>query len=47
MAKDTVKKKGKTGIRLKTFKETKRDAQKSRGALMSRVKKRIAKVWGF
>lgn len=47
MAKDTVKKKDKSGTRLKTLKETKRDAQKSRGALMSRIKKRIAKVWGF
>lgn len=47
MAKDTVKKKGKSGTRLKTLKETKRDAQKSRDALMGRVKKRIAKAWGL
>ena len=47
MAKETVKKKDKSGIRFKTLKETRRDAQKTRGALIRRVKKRIAKVWGL
>jgi hypothetical protein len=47
MAKDTVKKKGKSSTRLKTLKEVSRDTKKSRGALMGRVKKRIAKVWGL
>ena len=45
MAKNTVKKKG-GGVRSKTLKEVSRDAKKSRGALMGRVKKRLAKVWG-
>jgi hypothetical protein len=47
MAKDTVKKKGGRGMRLKTLKEVTRDAKKSRGALMGRVNKRIAKAWGL
>ncbi len=47
MAKSTVKKRGKSGFRLKTFKETRRDAEKSRGALKRRVRRTLAKIWGF
>jgi hypothetical protein len=47
MAKDRVRKRGKLGWRFKTFKETRRDAKKSRDALRKRITKRLAKIWSF
>jgi hypothetical protein len=47
MANETVKKRGKSGARFKTFKETRREAKKSRDALKRCATKKIAGIWGF